>query len=69
MSNVANDNTDVLDVVGAAQTLRVGKDAIYTLVARNEIPHRKVGRVLRFSRAALMRWLDSCAPPDAAKGQ
>lgn len=58
MIDIANDNADdVLDVRGAMALLRVGKDAIYTMCGRQEIPHRKVGRALRFSRAALLRWL------------
>jgi len=65
----ANDNEDVLDVQGAMSLLRVGRDAIYTMCARQEIPHRKVGRALRFSRAALVRWLDSCGQQGALKGQ
>lgn len=48
---------DVLDVPAAARLLGVGRDAIYMGCARLEIPHRRVGRVLRFSRAALLRWL------------
>lgn len=51
---------NVLDVRGAMALLKVGRDAIYTMCARQQLPHRKIGRVLRFSRAALMRWLDSC---------
>ena len=39
--------------------LRVGCNKIYEMVARNEIPHRRFGRRIRFSRAAIMRWLDS----------
>lgn len=58
----ANDvDGDVLDVAGAMAVLRVGRDAVYAGCARREIPHRRVGKVLRFSRAALMRWLDSNA--------
>jgi len=59
----ANDaSDDVLDVDGCAQLLRVGRNHVYTLAARNQIPHRRVGRFLRFSREAIMRWLSSCGP-------
>ena len=64
---------DVLDVPAAAELLKVGRDAIYAMCARQQIPHRKIGRVLRFSRAALIRWLDSsgsvesCGPAGAQK--
>ena len=59
----ANDEqvaTDVLDVEGVARLLRIGRNTIYELVGRNEIPHRRCGKQIRFSREAVMRWLDSC---------
>jgi excisionase family DNA binding protein len=66
----ANDNADdVLDVPGVAELLRCGKDAVYASVGRNEIPHRRIGRHLRFSRTAVLRWLDSCGSQGAQKGQ
>jgi excisionase family DNA binding protein len=49
---------EVLDVAGAAELLKVARDTVYTLAGRGEIPHRRVGRLLRFSRAALLRWID-----------
>jgi len=57
----SNDNADddVLDVSGAMRLLRLGRHAIYDGVARNVIPHRRIGKHIRFSRAALIRWLDS----------
>jgi excisionase family DNA binding protein len=50
---------DVLDVEGVTRLLRIGRNTIYELVGRNEIPHRRLGKQIRFSRAAIMRWLDS----------
>ena len=50
---------DVLDVEGATRLLRIGRNTVYELVGRNEIPHRRLGKQIRFSRAAIMRWLDS----------
>lgn len=50
---------DVLDVAEVAQLLRIGRNTIYELVGRNEIPHRRLGKQIRFSRTAVMRWLDS----------
>lgn len=60
---------DVLDVHGAMALLKCGRDAIYSGVARLEIPHRRIGRHIRFSRAALMRWLDSCGSQQGAERQ
>ena len=48
---------DVLDVREAAELLRVERKTVYAMAAANVIPHRRVGRLLRFSRAALLAWL------------
>lgn len=53
---------DVLDVEECAALLRVGRNHVYTLVNRNQIPHARVGKFVRFSREAIMRWLSSCGP-------
>ena len=56
---------DVLDVPKVASLLSVGRNTIYGLVARNEIPHRRLGKAIRFSRAAVMSWLSSWSSRDA----
>ena len=58
---------DVLDVAGATRLLRIGRNMVYELVARNAIPHRRLGKQIRFSRTAIMRWLDSSWSPRIAK--
>jgi excisionase family DNA binding protein len=60
---------DVIDVVGVGQLLHVGRNKVYEMVARNEIPHRRFGRGIRFSRTAIMRWLDSWSPRIVKEGQ
>jgi len=50
---------DVLTFDEALVLLRVGRSTLYRAVARNRVPHRRIGRVLRFSRAALLAWLGS----------
>ena len=51
-------NADVvLTVDDVAALTRVGRNTIYSLVARNQIPHRRMGKQIRFSRAAVMSWL------------
>jgi excisionase family DNA binding protein len=60
---------DVIDVVGVVRLLHVGRNKVYEMVARNEIPHRRFGRGIRFSRTAIMRWLDSWSPRIAKEGQ
>src|SRR5678816_3611569 len=60
---------DVIDVAGVGRMLHVGRNKVYEMVARNEIPHRRFGRGFRFSRTAIMRWLDSWSPRIAKEGQ
>ncbi len=59
----------VLDVEQTARLLRVGRNTIYELVGRNEIPHRRLGKQIRFSRDALMSWLGSWSSRDAKERQ
>jgi excisionase family DNA binding protein len=49
---------DVIDAPAAARLLKVGRNALYDAVARGEIPHRRIGKLLRFSRSGLLRWLE-----------
>ncbi len=60
---------DVLDVPQVANLLGVGRNTIYALVAKNQIPHRRLGKAIRFSRAAVMSWLASWPSRDPKKGQ
>jgi excisionase family DNA binding protein len=53
-----DDDGDVLDVRGAMKLLGLGRNAVYDACARNELPHRRIGKLLRFSRGALLRWLE-----------
>ena len=60
---------DVIDVQAVARLLRVGRNTVYTLVSRNEIPHRRLGKQIRFHQGAIMRWLGSWSSQDAKEGQ
>jgi excisionase family DNA binding protein len=43
-----------------AELLRVEKKKIYEMVARDQLPGaRRLGRLIRVSRAAVLRWLDA----------
>lgn len=55
---------DVLDVPGVMALLHMGRNAVYEACGRNEIPHRRIGKLLRFSRRAILAWLS--ASPTAA---
>jgi excisionase family DNA binding protein len=53
----ADGGDEIMTVLEAAEFLRVGKNAVYDLCTRGEIPHRRVGRSIRLSRSALLAWL------------
>lgn len=58
---------EILTVQEAAALLKVGKNSLYDAIGRGEVPHRRIGRKIRLSREALMRWL-SRDPRNAEKG-
>ena len=65
----APSDDDLLDVSAASKLLRVGRNTVYELVGRNQIPHRRLGKQIRFSRAAIMRWFDSWSSQGAKERQ
>jgi excisionase family DNA binding protein len=58
---------DVLTAREAAKLLRIGRNAIYDGCARNEIPHLRIGKLIRFSRPVLVAWFASCGRSQGAK--
>lgn len=55
MSGLARD--EVLTAREAALFLKLSADSLYAAANRGEIPHRRVGRRMLFSSAALVEWL------------
>lgn len=49
---------EALSVAQAAKLLNVGKNSLYDAIARGEVPHRRIGRQIRLSRAVLVRWFE-----------
>ena len=49
----------VLTIKEVAIYLQLCNGAIYRLAQRGQLPGRRVGRVWRFSRIAIDRWLES----------
>lgn len=60
---------DVLTVDEVAAMLKLGRNAVYESVNRGEMPHRRIGKQIRFSRHAVMRWLDSWSLQGAKEGK
>ena len=52
-----SETPETLTVREVAAFLRVDRKTVYTAVARNQIPFRRIGRKIRFHRAALALWL------------
>lgn len=50
------DPTEILTVAQAAKYLKVSKQALYEAVAANQVPHRRLGQRIIFSRHALIAW-------------
>lgn len=53
---------DVLNVDQVADLLGLGRNTVYEAANRGEIPHRRVGRRLLFSRTAVLEWLQGKEP-------
>lgn len=53
----AQDDPEVLTVQQAAKLLGLGLHTVYEATNRGEIPHRRVGRRILYSRAAILAWL------------
>jgi excisionase family DNA binding protein len=60
---------EVIDVQTVARLLHVGRNTVYALVARNQIPHRRLGKQIRFHQAAVMQWLGSWSSQGAKERQ
>jgi excisionase family DNA binding protein len=65
----ASQDNDVLTVEQASKFLRLGRNAVYDAIGRGEIPHRRIGRAIRLSRAALVRWLAGSCGAASTRGQ
>lgn len=48
---------EVMTAEDVAEFLGVDRKTVYDAVGRNEIPHRRLGKRIIFSRLALVDWL------------
>jgi excisionase family DNA binding protein len=51
---------EVMDADELATFLGVDRKTVYDYAGRGEIPHRRLGKRLLFSRSAIVSWLGSC---------
>lgn len=59
---------DLLTVPEAAKLLRISRNLAYELVARDELPAVRLGRVIRIPRSLLDEWITSQASPPPTAG-
>jgi excisionase family DNA binding protein len=62
MAECAVKNLDLMTANDVGQFLGLSRNTVYEGAGRGEIPHRRVGRRLVFSRAAIESWLGSARP-------
>jgi excisionase family DNA binding protein len=59
---------DLLTVPEAAKLLRISRNLAYELVARQELPAVRLGRVIRIPRYSLDEWIASQASQHVVPG-
>ena len=59
--------SDVLTADDAAALLGVSRWTLYAAANRHEVPHRRLGRRMLFSRRALLIWLEGASLRGAGK--
>lgn len=59
---------EVMTADEAAEFLRVERNTVYDYANRGQIPHKRLGRRLLFSRSALVIWLGTCKITSRRKG-
>jgi excisionase family DNA binding protein len=53
----ATDQSLLLTVAEAARLLRISRNLAYELVAQGQLPHVRLGRVIRVPRRGLEQWI------------
>jgi excisionase family DNA binding protein len=60
LASTAKRDPEVMDVEDVATFLGVDRKTVYDYAGRGEIPCRRLGKRILFSRSALVSWLGSC---------
>ncbi len=58
---------DAITADEAATMLGVSRWSLYAAANRREVPHRRLGRRMLFSRRALLLWLEGASPRGVGK--
>ena len=54
---MADNDTLLLTIPETAKLLRISRGLAYELIARGELPHIRLGRVIRIPRHGLEQWI------------
>jgi excisionase family DNA binding protein len=54
----ARSESELLDAEEVARILKVRVDYVWALCRADQIPHQSFGRIKRFRRSAIERWMD-----------
>jgi len=60
-------SSDVISADEAAAILGVSRWSLYAAANRQEVPHRRLGRRMLFSRRAVLLWLEGASPRGVGK--
>jgi excisionase family DNA binding protein len=52
---------ELLDPATAARLLNIGRTTVYSMIARDLVPHVRIGRSVKIPRRALLEWIDDAA--------
>jgi len=59
MSKVKQEENPIMRADEVRQMLKIGRNTLYSWCQQDMIPHKRVGRVILFSRDRIREWLDN----------
>jgi excisionase family DNA binding protein len=59
MSEVKQEENPIMRADEVRQMLKIGRNTLYSWCQQDMIPHKRVGRVILFSRDRIREWLDN----------
>jgi excisionase family DNA binding protein len=64
MSDIKEKEKSIMRAEEVWLMLRIGRNTLYQWCEQGLIPHRKVGRVILFSRKRLLEWIEKKNPDE-----
>lgn len=59
MSEIKQEENPIMRADEVRQMLKIGRNTLYSWCQQDMIPHKRVGRVILFSRDRIREWLDN----------